>query len=69
MKHIFYHRSMFLKKQIMHVPFRSIYNKDNILNKDMYKPSEKEQLEAYIKNYMQDDPKNISEEEKARLLE
>ena len=35
----------------------------------MYQPSEKEQLEAYIKNYMQDDPKNISEEEKARLLE
>ncbi len=48
---------------------RGLYFKDKDLDKANYKPSEKDQLEAYIKNYMQDDPKAMSEEEKLKLFE
>ena len=51
-------------------PVRTIYVKDNKeLDKSKYKPNELDQLENYVKNYILDDPKSISEEEKQKLLE
>lgn len=48
---------------------RTIYVKDNKeLDKSKYKPTELDQLENYIKNYLEDDPKGIPEEERQRLL-
>ena len=48
---------------------RGIYSKDKELDKTNYQASELDQLDNYIKNYMQDDPKNLSEEDKQKLVE
>jgi hypothetical protein len=48
---------------------RGLYIKDKDLDKKNYKPSEQDQLENYIKNYLQDDPKAMSEQDKQKLLE
>ncbi len=48
---------------------RAIYTKDKDLDKSKYKPNELEQLNVYVKNYMEDDPKNLPEAERKRLLE
>lgn len=53
----------------MQIAMRQIYFKDKDLDKSKYKPSELDQLEAYVKNYMEDDPKNLNEEEKQKLID
>lgn len=40
---------------------RGIYIKDKALDKKAYKPSELDQLDVYMKNYMSDDPKGQAE--------
>jgi hypothetical protein len=46
-----------------------IYNKDKDLDKSKYKPTDSALLEQYIKNYMKDDPKSMSEEDKKALID
>lgn len=43
------------------IPVRGIYIKDKTLDKSAYKPSELDQLDVYMKNYMSDDPKGQAE--------
>ena len=48
---------------------RGIYIKDKTLDKSAYKPSELDQLDVYMKNYMSDDPKGQAEAQRlAELL-
>ena len=42
--------------------------KDKALDKTQYKPSEHDQLNVYIKNYMEADPKAVNDEERAKLM-
>jgi hypothetical protein len=53
----------------VHVAQRGLYIKDKDLDKKNYKPSEQDQLENYIKNYLQDDPKAISEQDRQKLFD
>ena len=62
-------RHLLLHSQLVSVAQRSLYIKDKDLDKKNYKPSEQDQLENYIKNYLQDDPKAMSEQDKQKLLE
>jgi|LauGreDrversion4_2_1035121.scaffolds.fasta_scaffold254860_2 hypothetical protein len=55
--------------RVLQTGMRGLYFKDKDLDKKNYKPSEQDQLEAYLKNHMQDDPKALSEEEKAKLYQ
>jgi hypothetical protein len=66
---LFMRKHLSMQSRILQVSHRSLYFKDKDLDKKNYKPSEQDQLEAYLKNHLQDDPKPISEEEKARLYE
>jgi hypothetical protein len=56
------------QRSLVSVSVRSIYIKDKELDKSKYKPSETDQLENYLKHYMEDDPKKMSEEDRQRYL-
>jgi len=58
-----------LHSRLLQVSHRHLYFKDKELDRKNYKPSEQDQLEAYLKNHLQDDPKALSEEDRAKLYE
>ncbi len=56
------------QNRLYQIQSRNIYVKDKDLDKRNYKSTELDQLKNYVKYYMQDDPKNLSEEEIQKLL-